>query len=191
MTKITKALALTLCAVLLIAGSIMGTLAYLTDEETVENTFTIGNVAITMNEADADEYGVVADATVRVTENDYKLVPGRTYKKDVVIHVNENSEECYLFVKIDETFTAIDSGLTLENGWTALPGVDGVYYYETTVTEKQNIKVLDSFTVNTDATANSLAAFNTAEATIKAYAIQTATNFQNAAAAWEASGFVA
>lgn len=37
-----KALLLTLCAVLLVAASVLGTMAYLTSTDTVTNTFTIG-----------------------------------------------------------------------------------------------------------------------------------------------------
>jgi predicted ribosomally synthesized peptide with SipW-like signal peptide len=36
-----KAILLTLCAILLVAGSVAGTLAYLTDRSSVENTFTV------------------------------------------------------------------------------------------------------------------------------------------------------
>ena len=46
-----KALLLTLCAVLLVAASVMGTMAYLTSTDKVENTFTVGNVKITLDEA--------------------------------------------------------------------------------------------------------------------------------------------
>ena len=47
-----KALLLTLCAVLLVAASVLGTMAYLTSTAKVENTFTIGKVEITLDETD-------------------------------------------------------------------------------------------------------------------------------------------
>lgn len=46
-----KALLLTLCAVLLIAASVLGTMAYLTSTDTVTNTFTVGKVEIKHDEA--------------------------------------------------------------------------------------------------------------------------------------------
>lgn len=39
-----KALLLTLCAVLLVAASVLGTMAYLTSSAEVKNTFTVGKV---------------------------------------------------------------------------------------------------------------------------------------------------
>ena len=42
-----KTLILVLCAVAVMVASVWGTLAYLTDRSSVENTFTVGNVAIT------------------------------------------------------------------------------------------------------------------------------------------------
>lgn len=52
-----KALLLTLCAVLLVAASVMGTMAYLTSTDKVENTFTVGNVKITLDEAKVNTDG--------------------------------------------------------------------------------------------------------------------------------------
>ena len=51
MKKTKKVLILGLCAVLLVAASVLGTMAYLTDTKSVTNTFTVGNVAITLDEA--------------------------------------------------------------------------------------------------------------------------------------------
>ena len=91
-----KALILVLCAALLVGASVMGTLAFLQDETgPVTNTFTVGNVTITMDEAKVTEYGVV-DGTDRVTTNTYKLIPGHTYTKDPTMTVKANSEESYV-----------------------------------------------------------------------------------------------
>ena len=43
-----KALLLTLCAVLLVAALVLGTMAYLTSQAEVMNTFSVGQVKITM-----------------------------------------------------------------------------------------------------------------------------------------------
>ena len=56
-----KVLVAALCAVLLVVGSVMGTLAYLTDRQAVVNTFTVGNVDITVDEAPVTPDGEVID----------------------------------------------------------------------------------------------------------------------------------
>lgn len=91
-----KALLMTLCAVLLIVASVMGTVAYLTSSDTVTNTFTVGNVKITLDEAKVDEYGVAASPAVRVDANTYKLLPGHKYTKDPTVTVIKGSEESYI-----------------------------------------------------------------------------------------------
>ena len=107
-----KALLLALCAVLLVAATVMGTMAYLTSQDTVTNTFTVGKVAITLDEAkvNADGKPVDADGDVvtlgdapRVDKNDYKLMPGHTYTKDPTIHVDTSSEDCFIRAKVTLT----------------------------------------------------------------------------------------
>lgn len=90
-----KALLLTLCAVLLIAASVLGTMAYLTSTAKVENTFTIGKVEIKLDETD-----VTNPTGPRVTANSYKLMPGTTYTKDPTVTVKAGSEESYVRMKV-------------------------------------------------------------------------------------------
>lgn len=90
-----KVLLLVLCAVLLVGASVAGTVAYLTSQDFVTNTFTVGNVHITLDETDVDVNGV-KDGATRVKTNDYHLMPGHTYTKDPTVTVLANSEECYV-----------------------------------------------------------------------------------------------
>ena len=90
-----KALLLTLCAVLLVAASVLGTMAYLTSTAKVENTFTIGKVEITLDETD-----VTNPNGPRVTANSYKLMPGTTYTKDPTVTVLKGSEDSYVRMKV-------------------------------------------------------------------------------------------
>lgn len=122
MKKAKKVLALLLCALLLVGATIAGTVAYLTDKDNVvTNTFTVGKVEITMDEATVDEYGVpVADAA-RVTANTYKLVPGHTYTKDPTITVDADSENCFIFVKIDNGLKSAGT-INMETGWYMVNG---------------------------------------------------------------------
>ena len=90
------------------AASVLGTMAYLTDTQKVENTFTVGNVSIKLDEAKVDDMGNLVknqDGTLadRVTQNAYKLLPGHTYVKDPTVTVLTPSVASY--VKMTVTFT--------------------------------------------------------------------------------------
>ena len=98
-----KALLLTLCAVLLVTASVLGTMAYLTSTASVENTFTVGSVKITLDEAKVTTDGEPVEGAARVTENSYKLMPGHTYTKDPTIHVDAASEDCFIRAKVTLT----------------------------------------------------------------------------------------
>lgn len=96
------------CMVLVAALSVMGTIAYLTSKtNTVTNTFTSGNVTITLDETmmNADGTAVATgdtrfDGTNGVgtdpTKNLYKLYPTESYTKDPKITVGAGSEDCYI-----------------------------------------------------------------------------------------------
>lgn len=136
-----KALALVLALTLLVAGVVGGTLAWLTDQTAeVKNTFTVGDINIGLTETTAD----------------YKMVPGNTIAKDPTVTVKANSEACWLFVKVTES-TDLKDFITyaIAEGWTALPGVDGVYYREVPASAAdQTFSVLagDAVTVKSDVT---------------------------------------
>lgn len=91
-----KTISIVALVVLVAAVSVLGTLAYLTSEDKVENTFTVGKVAITLDEAKVDEMGVEQLGAKRVQENEYKLLPGHSYVKDPTIHVDADSEDCFI-----------------------------------------------------------------------------------------------
>lgn len=123
MKKTRKILLMAACAILLVCISVGATVAYLTSTDTVTNTFTVGKVKITLDEAKVNADGkpvdkagnVVALANApRVKENSYKLMPGHTYTKDPTIHVANDSEPCYLFVKVENGIAAIEGEDTIE-----------------------------------------------------------------------------
>lgn len=128
MKKAKKILAFLLCAVLLIGAAVAGTVAYLTDSETVKNTFTVGNVSISLQEYKINgETGKKTDELVD-GNTDIRMVPGRQIQKEPVLKVLANSEECYVrvFVKISWPDTA--NGLFVNQeyeDWFATNGVDG------------------------------------------------------------------
>ena len=91
-----KALLVVACALLLVAASVFGTMAYLTSTDTVTNTFTVGKVAIKLDEAKVNTDGTPVANAERVKANEYKLLPGHTYTKDPVLTVKGGSEDAYV-----------------------------------------------------------------------------------------------
>lgn len=96
----TKALLMSLCAVLLVAASVLGTMAYLTSNDKVKNTFTVGNVSIKLDEAKVTTDGKVVEGADRVKANEYKLLPGHTYTKDPTVTVLNPSVDSYVRMKV-------------------------------------------------------------------------------------------
>lgn len=95
-----KALLLTLCAVLLVTASVLGTLAFLTSTDGVENTFTVGSVKIALDEAKVTTDGKPVEGAARVKANEYHLLPGHTYTKDPTVTVKDGSESSYVRLKV-------------------------------------------------------------------------------------------
>ena len=94
MKNVKKILALMLCAVLLIGASVAGTLAYLTSQDEVQNTFTVGNVTIELHE---EGEKTIDDETVGL---DLHLLPGIPVAKEPIVTVKKDSEDCYVRVKV-------------------------------------------------------------------------------------------
>lgn len=93
------------------------TLAWLLDEtDSIENTFTYGNITIDL---------------VETTGDIYEMVPGKDIEKDPKVIVEGGSEACWLFVKVEKSDNFDDfMNLPIDSEWTALTGVDGIYYLE-------------------------------------------------------------
>jgi len=99
--KVKKLLALGLAVMMMVAASVVGTIAYLTGKDTVVNTFTVGKVNILLDEAKVDQNGTPIGG--RVDSNDYKLIPGQTYTKDPTMWMVEYSEPSYLRMMVTIT----------------------------------------------------------------------------------------
>lgn len=191
-----KALLMTLCAVLLVAASVLGTMAYLTSQDSVKNTFSIGKIAITLDEAQVDADGKAQTTEPRVKENSYKLMPGHKYDKDPTVHVEKGSEDAYIFVKVENGISAFEADTKIakqitDNGWSALDGFTNVYYksYSKDADKDVDLVVFRNFTIADGA--EKINGWNTATGaniTITAYAVQQ-DGFANAKAAWDAAKF--
>lgn len=199
----TKALALALCAVLLVVSTVFVTMAYLTSQDTVTNTFTVGRVGITLDEAEVKPDGTyAADESTRTYANVYHLIPGHTYIKDPVIHVDADSEDCWLFVMLENGLIDIIAGQTdvndkdpdntvytieaqmAKNGWTLVKGTTNVYAYGETCSAGADVATFATFTLKGD-DAN-VSAYGEASIVVTAYAVQ-ADGFDNAQEAWTAT----
>ena len=107
MKTMKKALLFMLCAALVVSATVFGTLAYLTDTETVTNTFTVGKVYIDLDEAKVNPDGTyTTDHDNRVKENAYHLLPGHTYIKDPTVTVEAKSEESYIRMLVTFNFSS-------------------------------------------------------------------------------------
>jgi predicted ribosomally synthesized peptide with SipW-like signal peptide len=176
-----------LCAAALVVASVLGTMAFLTSKDQVNNTFTVGKVAITLDEANVTDMGApVADAD-RVKANTYKLIPGHEYTKDPTIHVAADSEDSWIFVKVENGLSAIEADTTIAdqikaNGWTALEGAAGVYYKNyTSSTAATDLAVFGAFKIKDDA---DVSTYSNAKIDVYGYAIQK-DGFDTPAAAWD------
>ena len=89
MTK-KRFVAILLCVTLVALAAIGATFAYLTDTKTVDNTFTMGNVAIKLDETD-----IKNPTGARVTSNAYNVYPGAVVTKDPIVH-NTGKNAAYI-----------------------------------------------------------------------------------------------
>ena len=184
-----RRIALTLCVMFVVlAASIGGTVAWLTAKtDTITNTFTYGDIKIKLDETKP----VARKATI---------VPGVDIKKDPEVTVEANSEDCWLFVTIDEVnwpdFKETDGttakvSYEIAAGWTKLEGVAGNVYYRKVAAKDadQTFAVLKGDVVKvsqnlTKSEVNSIAAGTKPELTFKAYAVQQANVSNDAVQAW-------
>lgn len=178
---------LMLALVLVLGCAVGGTVAWLVAKtDPVVNTFTYGDINITLTETTGD---------------DYKIIPGVDIGKDPKVTVKAGSEACWLFVKVEEkdwpAFKEADGttkkvSYAMANGWAALDGVAGVYYREVdAVTADTSFGILagDIVTVSENLTkteVNSITAGTQPTLTFTAYAVQK-DGMADAAAAWAAA----
>lgn len=166
MKSMKKTIALAVAIAMIFGCVVGGTIAWLIDNTAaVTNTFTYGNIDITLTES---------------KDLDLKMVPGKDITKDPKVTVAANSEKCYVFVKIDKsaTYDNFLEDYTVAEGWE--PVETGVYYRVVDASASaQDFKVLNNDTVSvkegvTKENMDGLAAGTTAAPTLTftAYAVQ-------------------
>ena len=159
--------------IMLLITSVSGTIAWLKSESnTLFDIFTYGDINIEITETKEDS-------------NNYELYPGKEIKKDTVITVNALSENCYIFIKIDETANLGDYiTYSLVETWKQLEGFEDVYYQEVSKSDSdQTFSIIKDniLKVKSDLTKvslNTLTENNYPKLTITGYAIQRNSNLE-------------
>ena len=184
--------ALILTLVLTFSGVVGSSVAWLiATPDPVVNTFTYGDINIELSETDTK-----LDDDNDPTTNNYEMIPNEIITKDPVVTVKAESEEMWLFIKLEKA-SNFDTFMeyTVADGWMLLSGVDGVYYRHITAAEVETsdveIPVIadDTVTVKASVTMEQLNALNSGSPadyptlTITAYAVQYAGS-ATAADAW-------
>jgi len=126
-----KILAFVLAAAMISAASVAGTIAYLTDEETVINVMTLGNVQITLNEKDRN-----GDPFVQ----NQKLLPAipdgnggyENYIDKIVTVTNDGTEDAYVRAFVAVPKVTIGGNITDEVlVWDKYAGNDNQWTWDT------------------------------------------------------------
>lgn len=176
-----KIIAIAAAVAILAVAIVGGTLAWLTSTDTVTNTFTVGNVDITLLEHEVDTTtGKKITNAGWVSSNSYHIVPGDTLDKDPTVTVKANSEPCYVYVYIDNQLGTAAS-FTVDPAWEAVTGKSGLYQYKNgasyivaaSASNNALPAVFSTVTIEGSTLDNSeLAALGSMKIIVKAYAIQ-------------------
>ena len=194
-----KAIVAVVALVLVLCCAMGGTLAWLVDSTTeVKNTFTYGDINISLWEHELNEDGLTLSADVFTSEEQtgFKMIPGNKIEKDPTVTVKADSEASWLFVKIVES-NNFDDFMTygVASDWTQLTVdaegnaiTDLVYYREVAATTADtDFAVLenDSVSVKKTVTKDMLkdSVFVAPTLSFTAYAVQR-ENITTAAQAW-------
>ena len=117
---------LTLAAVIG-SAAVTGTLAWYTANDEITNTFTVGNIEMTLTET---KIGTENEMTSE--DQQYKIVPGVDIKKDPTVTIQANSEDCYVFVQVLDSLTDVD-GISIEaygDKWELKDANSHIYQYK-------------------------------------------------------------
>lgn len=179
-----RLLVMILALTLIVGGIVGGSVAWLTAQTApVVNTFTVGDINITLAESN---------------NLDLKMVPGKTITKDPKVTVLKDSEACWLFVKVEKSANFDDfMTYTMVSEWQQLyvnsVAVPGVYYREVSAADAKtgveygiiadnHVSVKDTVT-KADMKAIKAGTVSAPTLTFTAYAVQK-DNIDSAAAAW-------
>ena len=195
-----KAIIAVVALVLVHCCAMGGTLAWLVDSTTeVKNTFTYGDINISLWEHELNEDGLTLSTDVFTGEEQtgFKMIPGNKIEKDPTVTVKADSEASWVFVKIVES-NNFDDFMTygVASGWTQLTVdaegnavTDLIYYREVAATTADTdfaVLANDSVSVKETVTKDMLkdGVFVAPTLSFTAYAVQRDANITTAAQAW-------
>ena len=117
-----KAIVAVVALVLVLCCAMGGTLAWLVAKtDPVVNTFTYGDINISLWEHELNEDGLTLSTEVftETEQTGFKMIPGNKIEKDPTVTVKADSEASWLFVKIVESDN-FDDFMTygVASGWT-------------------------------------------------------------------------
>lgn len=152
-----RVLVVMMAVAVLVSCVVGGSVAWLLTTASVTNTFTYGDINLSLKE---DNTGFDNDGND--TTNEYPMVPGETIAKNPTVTVSKGSEDCWLFVKLTES-SNLDDFITYEvdaGYWMPLKDasgnvVEGVYFckvekqaadYVAPVLKDNQVKVKDTVT---------------------------------------------
>ena len=177
----TRAFVALLALVLVIGYVAGGTVAWLIDTSaTVTNTFTYGDINITLEENAGKN-----------NNYNFKIIPGVNIEKDPKVTVLANSEDCWLLVEVEEINwpTAKEEDRTnkvswkIADGWQLVPGQTNVYYREAKANESFPVLKDNVVTVSENLTKTEINTAVQPQLKFTAYAVQK-DNVISAEAAW-------
>lgn len=123
-----KVLSTVLAGALAVTAVVGGSLAYFTDSAEKKNTFTVGNVNITLTEPNWEGNG---------SEDAPEAYPGEPLAKDPTVK-NDGANPCFVRIKVDGLDSLSPAGMItyrtdyttdgLGYGW--VKGDDGYFYYD-------------------------------------------------------------
>ena len=161
--------------------AIGGTLAFLVAEtKPVTNTFTYGEITISLWENVLDENGNVTD------EKDYdgieygKIVPGDVVNKNPTVTVSNGSEPCYVYVLIENQLGDAASYDIKEDVWEEIGRSENKLLYRYKVDDgivnaadaEKNLVVFEKLVFSSDLDKNTIGALAGKNVVISAYAHQ-------------------
>lgn len=135
-----KVILLSVTALFLVACITMGTMAWLTAQDSLTNTFTVGSFTKPNMDDDVTtpdpQPGVDEDAEPNKglggymiepswdtrPDAEHKLVPGGSLYKDPYVGIGAGSEDAVVYVYVDNNFVNQSVYFTLNDGWEAVAG---------------------------------------------------------------------
>ena len=184
MKKSQKLMITSLLALVVVLLGIAPTLSWLfSTSQPVINTFSGGTIAIKLDEAlvDADGKAIEGEGAQRVTANRYKYVAGAVLDKDPTATVLKGSEECYVFLCVENGLTEKFTMNYDTQSWRRVAEEEGksvfIYNIKVDASESETDVVLPpvftTVTVSEELTSEDIETLGERTICVTAYAVQT------------------